>query len=58
MMCLLMHKVCAIYTDGSAYPTVSVLIMRNGWGDQREEQECTCVRVVTLWCMGNSVGRL
>ena len=58
MMCLLMRNVCAICMDGSVYPSVSVLIMCNGWGEQREEQECMCVRVVTLWCMGNSVGWL
>lgn len=54
MMCLLMREVCAIFMDGSVYPSVSVLIMCNGWGAEREEQQC----VVTLWCVGNSTGRL
>lgn len=44
MMCLLMRKACAIYMDGGMYPSVSVLIMCNGWGEQREEEkECMCV---------------
>lgn len=55
MMCLLMREVCPIYMDGSGDPSVSVLIMGNGWGEQREEQECMCVQAMTLWCLGNSV---
>lgn len=46
-MCLLMRKACAIYMDGGMYPSVSVLIMCNGWGEQREEEkECMCGAVV------------
>ena len=45
MMSVLMREVYAIYMDGSVYPSVSVLIMCNGWGEQREEQEGVCVCV-------------
>jgi len=42
-MCLLMRQACAIYMDGGMYPSVSVLIMCNGWGERgEEEKECTC----------------
>lgn len=44
-MCLLMRKACAIYMDGGMYPSVSVLIMCNGWGEQRGgERMYVCVR--------------
>lgn len=42
MMCLLMYEVCAISVDGSVHLSVSVLIMCNGWGEEREEQQCVC----------------
>lgn len=42
MVCLLMHEVCVIYMERSVYPSVSVLIMCNGWGEEREEQQCLC----------------
>lgn len=42
MVYLLMHEVCAIYMERSVYPSVSVLITYNGWGAEREEQQCLC----------------
>lgn len=43
MMCLLMRKACAFYMDGSTYPSVSGLIMCNGWGEQGGAGTYVCV---------------